>query len=995
MTAAGMSCVTARAQLSQAGKHMQRPPVRKLTCLVLTAGMLGAGAVGLAAAPASATTTTVIVGSGSVAPGNPGGQWGLEPGAGTGTYGFVSGPLGTPGGTGSLALGIATGQHESFFNYSYGACTNPPTCSAFVPANATPIGNIDTLGYSVYRTSGTSYPTFNIEVNSAGTTGFTSFVFIPNAGSIPNNTWHTWNPMDPSQGAWWSSHALTTAPFNCAGFACSATWSQITTGFPSAVVLTGLGPNVGTDSNFAGNVDNVTVGVSGATKVYDFEPNCTTTCYVNSSTGSDFATGLAGDPLKTIQAGVNTVSPGGTVSVAAGTYTENVTVPKSVDITGAGAGATIVEPAVANPNCNGVAGMGSLCSPPGNTASNVFLIQASNVTIDHLTVDGHNPALSGPANDGGVYAAARNGIIEDYNVGPSFNNTSVHDVTVQNIYLRGIYASSSGTGFNFTNDVVTNVQGDPTASIAIFNFGGSGIITGNHVSNSNGGIQSNWSSGTSYTNNVVTTSASGVESDNNGGFGGTSTADTISGNTVSACTTGGYGVTVFVPYLNASVTNNTVSGCDNGLVALASCDLSGTNSCPGSVIPTTTYSDNTITDTAGGKGLYITTNSMGFGDGEVHVNADHNTISGPGIAAYVEETGTAHATTAITRNALTAATNTGATTVNGTCNWWGQNTGPAAGQVTGPINTTSWLASSDLNGLCAGAPSAPTITGVYAGPTPDPAPTSVDVAFTPPSSGNPITSYTATCVGLNESPTGPPAGPTGTASGPTSPILINGLALRGAYQCTVTATNAFGTSPPSAPFFVFLGGTGNCSETPTAPAMLSTGPGNASATVSWAPATGNCIAGYVVTPYLGGIAQPAKIIPGHGTTTVMNGLTNGASYTFTVAAENGAAAGPASEMTGPITAGAPSAVTALHVTRVAKGALKIAFHAPAGNGAPITGYTATCNSSNQGASKGKVAKASPFTVSGLSAGKVYRCTVKATNKRGTGPASHPSAAIKA
>ena len=221
-------------------------------------------------------------------------------------------------------------------------------------------------------------------------------MFIPNAGLETTGAWQTWNPMDPSQGAWWSSHALSTAPFNCGAFGCSATWSQVKSGFPNAVVVTGLGPNVGTDTNFAGNVDNVTVGVSGATKVYDFEPNCTTTCYVNAATGSDFATGLAGDPLKTIQAGVDTVSPGGTVVVATGTYAENVIVPKSVDITGAGAGATIVEPAVANPDCNGGAATGSLCSPPGNTASNVFLIRASNVTIDHLTVDGHNPRSPGP-----------------------------------------------------------------------------------------------------------------------------------------------------------------------------------------------------------------------------------------------------------------------------------------------------------------------------------------------------------------------------------------------------------------------------------------------------------------------------------------------------------------------------------------------------------------------------------------------------------------------
>ena len=56
-----------------------------------------------------------------------------------------------------------------------------------------------------------------------------------------------------------------------------------------------------------------------------------------------------------------------------------------------------------------------------------------------------------------------------------------------------------------------------------------------------------------------------------------------------------------------------------------------------------------------------------------------------------------------------------------------------------------------------------------------------------------------------------------------SPILVGGLAAQGAYQCTVTATNAFGTSPASAPFFVFLGEPETASI-PTAPAMLSTGP---------------------------------------------------------------------------------------------------------------------------------------------------------------------------
>jgi hypothetical protein len=45
--------------------------------------------------------------------------------------------------------------------------------------------------------------------------------------------------------------------------------------------------------------------------------------------------------------------------------------------------------------------------------------------------------------------------------------------------------------------------------------------------------------------------------------------------------------------------------------------------------------------------------------------------------------------------------------------------------------------------------------------------------------------------------------------------------------------------------------------------------------------------------------------------------------------------------------------------------------------------------------KSKVGSASPLTVSGLTAGKTYTCTVKGTNSRGTGPASNPSKPVTA
>jgi hypothetical protein len=188
---------------------------------------------------------------------------------------------------------------------------------------------------------------------------------------------------------------------------------------------------------------------------------------------------------------------------------------------------------------------------------------------------------------------------------------------------------------------------------------------------------------------------------------------------------------------------------------------------------------------------------------------------------------------------------------------------------------------------------------------------------------------------------------------------------------------------------------GNCAEVPSAPGMLSTAPGNASATVSWAPSSGTCVAGYLVTPYLSGVAQTPVLIPGQNTTTVIKGLTNGSKYAFTVTAENGRTLGAASVMSGAITAGAPSAATGLHVTKVSKGSLRVGFQVPAANGAPITSSTATCSSSNGGVTKSNTVVSGAVTVTGLSSGQAYRCAVKATNKRGTGPASRATAAIKA
>jgi len=293
--------------------------------------------------------------------------------------------------------------------------------------------------------------------------------------------------------------------------------------------------------------------------------------------------------------------------------------------------------------------------------------------------------------------------------------------------------------------------------------------------------------------------------------------------------------------------------------------------------------------------------------------------------------------------------------------------------------------------VSATVPGPPTI-----GAASSPSPGSAVVNFSAPASdgGSPILGYTATCFSLDSQPAV-------SAPGLGSPITVTGLVAGTPYECSVTATNVIGTGPPSALSNVIglpsPSGGGNCTTTPSAPYALSQAPGPSSAVVSWAPPkTGApCVAGYLVTPYLGSVAQLSILILGHGTTTVLSGLVNGVTYRFTVTAENGHVEGPPSVLSGSVTAGAPGAATVLHIAKVAKGALKVAFAVPAQNGAPITRYTATCISTNGGKTRTKTGTAGPLTVTGLTTGKTYVCSITATNKRGAGPKSRPSAPVKA
>ena len=398
----------------------------------------------------------------------------------------------------------------------------------------------------------------------------------------------------------------------------------------------------------------------------------------------------AGCAYTSIQAAINVLPPGATITIGPGNYSENVVVTKPVTLKGSGS-ETVIYPGTSGPKCS--SGEGSIC--PGG--SNIVLVEANNVTVTKLTLEGDNPNLTSGVVVGGKDIDARNGLITNFQTG-TYTNLTVSRVTVADVYLRGIYASSGGT-FNFNHDTVENVQAEE-ASIAMFEFSGSGIMSHNKVSEANDAIAANHSTGTQFLANVITKSGSGVHTDNNGDSGGT--ADRIEGNKVSECKSNGYGIFVFVPYLSATVSANKVKGCYVGLAAFGGA-VSGQGP---------TFSNNQIngtaavtTDPAGSYGAYLTTDQLGFAFGDVTATLTGNTLAHTGTGLFVTQTEPTPGQSAGGQATVTASSNTihpnltGAnggpgTIVEAENNWWGCATGPNTPHcdtAVGTVKYTPWL----------------------------------------------------------------------------------------------------------------------------------------------------------------------------------------------------------------------------------------------------------------------------------------------------------------
>ena len=168
---------------------------------------------------------------------------------------------------------------------------------------------------------------------------------------------------------------------------------------------------------------------------------------------------------------------------------------------------------------------------------------------------------------------------------------------------------------------------------------------------------------------------------------------------------------------------------------------------------------------------------------------------------------------------------------------------------------------------------------------------SASVTWSAPASGGPVTTYTITPY------IGSEAQPVTTINGspPATGATIKGLTHGTTYTFVVQASNPNGAGPSSEPSNPVTPTTGVVP--PSAPTEVSASPATQQAQLSWiAPSNngGGALTGYTVTPYIGSTAQTPVEVPASKPSAVVKGLTNGVSYTFTVAATNSAGSGAAS-----------------------------------------------------------------------------------------------------
>jgi hypothetical protein len=167
--------------------------------------------------------------------------------------------------------------------------------------------------------------------------------------------------------------------------------------------------------------------------------------------------------------------------------------------------------------------------------------------------------------------------------------------------------------------------------------------------------------------------------------------------------------------------------------------------------------------------------------------------------------------------------------------------------------------------------------------------------------------------------------------------------------------------------------------------------------VRWtAPASngGSPLTGYTIRALLGtSVVKEVTAAPSASSVTV-SGLTNGRTYTFTVAASNAAGAGPASVRSAAVVPRTRPGAPRLTSVAAGRSSATVKWAAPGNGGAALSAYVVQAYRGSTMVKKVNVRPSTlALTVSGLAAGAGHRFTVTAVNAAGHGPASSYSATV--
>ncbi|HQY90697.1 right-handed parallel beta-helix repeat-containing protein [Caldilinea sp.] len=249
---------------------------------------------------------------------------------------FVFGPDQPPQGTGSVQMTTSARGAYAIGSTTYAGVR---------------LARISHLSYATYRSSfdPDDHTTLNLQfdidydADDGDDTPQGRLVYEPYKsnqpiGGVNQNVWQTWDAL-AANSAWWSTEQPGIA-------ACPerdpCTWTEVMEAFPAAAISAQGGQLWLRAGNAWGrevtaNADALLVGIDSATTLYDFEPEqpCTERCFVDGLLGDDaFGGDSPASAKRTIQAALTQVAPGGAVIVAAGVYSEALTVTKPVTLAG-------------------------------------------------------------------------------------------------------------------------------------------------------------------------------------------------------------------------------------------------------------------------------------------------------------------------------------------------------------------------------------------------------------------------------------------------------------------------------------------------------------------------------------------------------------------------------------------------------------------------------------------------------------------------------------